>query len=339
MRDDTLGRMLAYAPGAAVACCAALLLAAIAASAPPERKQPLDPAAWGGDHVGRPVPAFTESGECLFCHRAEVGRDWHTNKHNRTVRRPEGEEPALVALRGDPATKDFAGAVEFLLGDTRAQRFLKSSPDFGKAELLSVVAEFGRGTRARLTAKENPHWDAETFATACAGCHTTAVDPETHAFSLPYLDCFVCHGEPPAEHANDASLATLAKGRKESPALVTSICASCHIRFGKSQATGLPYPTNFVAGDNLFRDFQVDWKGADDPRLNPADRHVLDNVREVVVNGNEQMTCLSCHQVHTGSSTRHRDLPVVGYCQHCHDPGTPIKGHKIYEVHSERCRY
>ena len=51
------------------------------------------------------------------------------------------------------------------------------------------------------------------------------------------------------------------------------------------------------------------------------------------------MTCLNCHDVHNGTSAKHRELPVVEYCQHCHTAGTPIKGHKTYEVHSERCEY
>ncbi len=131
----------------------------------------------------------------------------------------------------------------------------------------------------------------------------------------------------------------LAKARKDSPAVVTSICASCHVRFGKSKASGLPYPTNFVAGDNLFRDFQVDFDKADDAKLNPADRHVLENVRDVVVFGRGEITCLSCHDVHKSSSKRHRELRVSASCQICHEPGNPIKGHKTYDVHSERCEY
>ena len=98
----------------------------------------------------------------------------------------------------------------------------------------------------------------------------------------------------------------LSKKRKDSPAVVTSICAQCHVRFGKSKSTGLPYPNNFVAGDNLFRDFKVDFALADDTTINPADRHVLDNVREVVLYGRESMTCLSCHNVHTGSDEKRR---------------------------------
>lgn len=311
----------------------------LSVAAPPPDKKLLDPAAWGSDHVARDIPEYMESGECLFCHRLAVGVSWRTNKHNRTIREPEAQEPAMLALRAEPAARPFADDVQLIMGDSRAQRFLKRSSAYGKVELLSVGAAFGRGRRAKLDSPDKPRWDTEMFAQQCAGCHTTAVDPRTHAFSALSLDCFTCHGDGPPEHANDPKLMPLAKIRGDSPKVVTSICASCHVRFGKSNSSGLPYPTNFVAGDNLFKDFQVDWKRADDPKLNPADAHVMDNVRDVVLHGNESMTCLSCHDVHTGSSRRHRDLPSVQYCQHCHDPGQPIKGHKSYEVHSECCRY
>jgi hypothetical protein len=309
-----------------------------AVAAAPGDKQ-LDPAAWGSDHVGQEVPAYIESGECLFCHRNEVGGPWQTDKHNRTMRDALPTEPAMQALRAEPKTRDLADEVQLVLGDTRAQRFLKRAQAYGKADLLSAKATFGRGKRARLEDVDNPHWDAETFATGCAGCHATAVDPETHAFATVSLECYTCHGIAPEGHTEDAAQILLAKERKDPAAVVTSICASCHVRFGKSRSSGLPYPTNFVPGDNLFKDFEVDFAVADDAKLNPADRHVMDNVREVVLNGNESMTCLSCHDVHSGSAAKHRDLPAVQYCNHCHEPGHPIKGHKAYEVHSERCRY
>jgi predicted CXXCH cytochrome family protein len=299
----------------------------------------LDPAAWGSDHVGRDVPQYMESGQCLFCHRNEVGGSWQTNKHNRTIREPEANEPALAALRGGAATKELADEVELILGDTRAQRFLKRAARYGKLDLLSVRAVFGRGRRARLEGADKPHWDGESFAVLCAGCHTTAVNPETHAFATVSLDCFSCHGDASEEHANDAALMPLAKARKDPPAVVTSICASCHVRFGKSRSSGLPYANNFVAGDNLFKDFEVDFDKADDEKLNPADRHVMRNVRDVVLDGRTTMTCLACHDVHAGSSRKHRDLPVERICLDCHDRGQPIKGHKGYEVHSQRCQY
>jgi predicted CXXCH cytochrome family protein len=58
-----------------------------------------------------------------------------------------------------------------------------------------------------------------------------------------------------------------------------------------------------------------------------------------VLYGNERLTCLGCHDVHSGSTGKHRELPVEQYCLHCHDAGQPIKGHKTYDVHSERCGY
>lgn len=329
---------LAWAAIALLATVAVFSLASKSSTGAPPAITRLDPAAWGTDHVSAEVPQYMESGECLFCHRQPIGNTWPGNKHNRTIRDADAQEPAITALRAEPAAKPLAGEVQLLMGNTRAQRFLKRSQAYGKLDLLSASAAFGRGRRAKIEPADKPHWDSETFALQCAGCHTTAVDPQTHAFAAVSLDCFTCHGDAPAEHANDAKLMPLAKARKDSPAAVTSICGSCHIRSGKSKATGLPYPTNFVAGDNLFKDFQVDFNAADDAKLNPADRHVMDNVRDVVVYGKET-SCLSCHDVHSGSTKKHRDLPVVKNCSLCHSDSQPIKGHKTYEVHSERCRY
>ena len=204
--------------------------------------------------------------------------------------------------------------------------------------MLSTGASFLRTGRARLEHVENPTWNANIFAAECAGCHATAIDPETHAFAAPSLDCFTCHGDAPPEHANDPKLMPLAKKRKDSAAVVTSICAMpCAIR--QVEVDGPAVPNNFVAGDNLFRDFEVDLALADDATINPADRHVLDNVRDVVLYGRESMTCLSCHNVHTGSTKAHRDVPDQKYCLHCHEAGKSKKEHIPYEVHSKRCQY
>ena len=299
----------------------------------------LDPAAWGSDHVDEPLPEYVDSGECLFCHRAEVGADWQTNRHSRTVRDLSPDEPAWEALTRDEAARSLAEKVELLLGGPRAARFLRRGEGYGQAEVMSAHAAAGRGARWRLHHAGEPHWDADMFAQRCAGCHATGVDPEDQSFAALSLECFVCHGDAPLEHANDASLMPLARERHDPAQVVISICGSCHIRFGTSQASGLPYPTNFVAGDNLFRDFQFDFKLADDASINPADRHVLDNVRMVALHGREDLTCLSCHDVHQSSSRRHRDLSDQAYCIHCHDPDRPKTDHRLYEVHSKTCEY
>src|SRR6185436_13733122 len=143
----------------------------------------------------------------------------------------------------------------------------------------------------KLTGTKNPHWDIAKFGDACAGCHTTSVDLKTRAFTAMSLDCYVCHGNVPAEHTKKPELALLSPKRTDHARVVTAICAQCHVRTGKSQSTGRPYTNNFVPGDNLFRDFQIDFSERAFEALSAADRHVLDNVRDVVVFGKEALTC------------------------------------------------
>ena len=111
------------------------------------------------------------------------------------------------------------------------------------------------------------------------------------------------------------------------------------MRTGQARSTGLPYPDNFVAGDNLFRDFEVDLSAAALERLNPADRHIQENVRDVVLLGQEEVTCLSCHEVHKQSTLKHRRLVKTDLCLNCHEATGSMKVRKSYEVHSKTCGY
>lgn len=309
--------------GAFLITGASVLLVFRAHSAPPPK--PRDPGAWGGDHVRKPVPEFVAGDECLFCHRKEVGNTWQNNRHNMTVRRAEPDAPELDALKKSPALRELVGQVEFLMGGKRGTRYLKPAAAYGQLDLLSTS---GR-----------PHWDAKQFADGCAGCHCTAVNRKTRAFSAVSLDCYTCHGDVSLMHTKDGSLAYLSKKRNDSAAAVTSVCAQCHVRTGTSRSTGLPYANNFVAGDNLFRDFQVDLAPETIRGLNPADAHVIDNVRSVAVLGKEDVTCLSCHDVHAQSSKKHHRVEASDYCLHCHNATGPKKVVKSYEVHSRTCGY
>ena len=321
-----------------------LLIAAAGASVcyraparPPAKK--LDPAAWGADHVGKPVPEYVTGDECLFCHRDDVGPRWAANRHQRIVRQVEKEEPALAALKLS-AAKGLAAEVKLILGGDRRQCFLKQAEAYGKLDLLSAEWLPPRtGKEGRLLNTEKPHWDAKQFADGCAGCHATGVDGEKGTFSAVGLDCYVCHGDAPREHAKDTSVVHLAKKRKDPAPVVTSICAQCHVRTGKSKSTGRPYPNNFVAGDNLFRDFQVDFSDGALERLGQADRHVLENVRDVVVLGKKDVTCLTCHDIHKQSSRKHHRVAADDSCRHCHHATGSKKVVKPHEVHSATCGY
>jgi predicted CXXCH cytochrome family protein len=304
-----------------------------------EQLKRLDPAAWGSDHVGKPVPEYTTGDECLFCHREKIGAGWGANRHNLTIRPLDPESPAAGALRQPPA-KEFADAVRLVLGGQHRQRFLKPSKEYGKLDLLSVEWVPPRGeVPGKLVSVERPHWNAARFADSCAGCHTTAVDPKEKAFSAVSLDCFACHGSVPAEHAKKPELAYLSPKRKDEARVVTSICAQCHVRTGRSKETGRRYPTNFVAGDNLFRDFRADFSDAALTVLSSADRHVMESVRDVVVFGREAVTCLSCHDVHGRSSKKHHRVPEGDNCLTCHNGDGPKRDRKPFSTFSKTCGY
>jgi hypothetical protein len=317
-------------------------VAAVWACYPAPARQParrLDPAVWGSDHVGKAVPEYVTGDECLFCHRDDVGPSWGSNRHQRTVREVEKDAPAMAALTKS-AAKGLAADVQLLLGGGNRQRFLKRSEAYGKLDLLSAEWQPpGAGKEGKLIAADRPHWDAGKFADGCAGCHATGVDGKKRTFSAVGLDCYVCHGDAPLEHSKDGSRVHLARKRKDSAEVVTLICAQCHARTGKAKSTGLPYPNNFVAGDNLFRDFQVDLSVEALKRQGPADRHVLENVRDVVLLGKKDVTCLTCHEVHKQSTRKHHRLAFDDSCQLCHHPTGSKKVRKPYEVHSATCGY
>lgn len=329
---------------AALAAGLGLILAAAIIRPGPGRAQDrprsLDPAAWGGDHVGRHVPEYLTGDECLFCHRLDIGPGFAGNRHNLTIRPIDEVPDAREALRRDPATRELADAVIYLLGGSRRQRYLKPAQAYGTLEILSTQRQPpGPGRAGGLRDVEQPRWDARAFGQACAGCHATGVESGTRAFSAVSLDCYVCHGAVDPKHSKDTTLVHLSRARRDPPRVSISICAQCHIRTGRSRSTNLPYPNTFVAGDNLFRDFQLDLSPAATARLDPADRHVQENVRDVVLRGDEAVTCLSCHDVHRQSSARHRRVARRDLCLNCHDAGGRHTKYKAEGQHSATCQY
>jgi len=265
------------------------------------------------DHAGQPVPKYVTGDECLFCHRVKVADTWQQNPHARTVH-PRDDE--------DAATKDFPADVAYILGVHPPYRGLKED-GYGKFDLLS---------------RDNKTWDTARFATRCAGCHTTAVDTQAHTFSTSSLDCYTCHGVVPQNHPNDISLVWFSTRHSRDPKQIIAICGQCHLRGGKSKSSGLPYPNNFVAGDDLFHDFQVDFAKADDGSLNPGDRHIYRNARDVVTNGSA-VTCLNCHKIHENSSSKHWLVLAGPICLDCHYAAGPKKNARKYEVNSAICEY
>ncbi|MEP7274042.1 MAG: cytochrome c3 family protein [Acidobacteriota bacterium] len=298
-----------------------------------------DPAAWGGNHAGKAVPEFVHGDECLFCHRNSIGATWQQNAHGTTVRQLEDAPDLAPLTKGHPSLAKFAPEIEYFLGSRHRVRFLKKD-GYGKFALLNTQVALGPDRKAsEWLATEKPEWQKQKFADRCAGCHTTGIEAKEKTFSAFGLDCYTCHGIVDLNHSNDTSLVLLAKKARTDAKVVTSLCAQCHLRGGESRSTGLPYPNNFVPGDNLFQDFKVDFAVADDPKLNAGDRHIFRNVRDVVLLGKSEVTCLSCHQVHANTSVRHRRALRAPICFDCHNEEGPFKNIKPYVVRSGLCEY
>ena len=297
----------------------------------------LDPAAWGDDHVDKKLPQFTEGGECLFCHRTESISKWDRNRHQRTMRLATPDEPAMQAL-AKAGLDELAGEVGLVLGAEKHARYLKKSAKYGQAEMLP--AKFTNDVEGETLADaDSATWDPVTFAERCAGCHASGVDRETLAYQAVAHDCFVCHGEVPTTHAANPAEALFAKSGQHTPEVLTAICASCHIRTGTAKSTGRPYPTNFVPGDNVFKDFEVDFSDGAIAELNPIDAHVLMNVRDVVVRGNVSETCMTCHDVHDQNTEAHELLKTRQDCYVCHTEGVRKSDLPPFDVHSTICEY
>ena len=69
---------------------------------PVDTQKMVDPAAWGSNHVGKPVPEFIHGDECLFCHRNDIGPGWQKNSHGITLRQQE-DAPDLAQVLKEPA--------------------------------------------------------------------------------------------------------------------------------------------------------------------------------------------------------------------------------------------
>ena len=300
------------------------------------KAQTVDPAGWGGNHVGKPIPEYVHGDECLFCHRNTIGVTWQKNAHGLTVRQGE-DAPELQTLAGKlPELSSVVNEIGYFLGSRHRVRFLKKS-GYGKFSMLNLQAVLGANVIEKGSG-DSPSWDKEKFGRRCAGCHATAVDASTNSFAAFGIDCYACHGLVSLDHSNNTSLMWLSKKRRDDVRAITSICAQCHVRFGKSRSTGSPYANNFIAGDNLFQDFAVDFARVDDESLNPGDRHVLRNVRDVAVRGDLSTFCLTCHDLHVSSTARHSQARRSAICADCHSTKfTPQV--KPFEVHSPLCEY
>lgn len=277
----------------------------------------LDPAAWGDDHVDKPLPSFVGGDECLFCHRGSIGASWQKNGHFLAVRdkfREINLAREIEMLAGQRRFRRLAGDVDFVMGGRHAVRFLRRG-ESGSFDLLSVAMNPSK-ERPRWVVHGKPEWDTRRFQERCIGCHMSGVDPKTLKPFETFVGCESCHGPFDEQHTNGSVLMKLAPKAHDDARVVASICGQCHLRGGASRSTGRPFANGFVAGDNLFRDFSFDFERVD--KLNPIDAHIQRNIRDIAILGRTGLTCVSCHRIHSGGTESHRRRAKSEYCLTCH---------------------
>ena len=290
-----------------------------------------------GGRTAASIPEYMGGDECLFCHREKVGVSWQGNSHRSTIREAAAGDPALLALAAGGNEKP--GGVDFLLGGKHRTRFLRKK-EYGRLELLSTAWLAGEGgSRGRLVEDGGARWDAGKFSRDCAGCHSTGFDSSSLRFMDISIDCYACHGDVDRSHANDPELVFLAAGRSDSKRLLNSACAQCHARGGRSRATKLPFANNFIAGGDLFDDFLVDTSPGALEGASRTDRHILESIRDAAARTPGALGCLDCHQVHPGSTRKHRRLSRSAYCVSCHGEGKPKQVQWSRDVHNKTCCY
>jgi cytochrome c553 len=229
--------------------------------------------------IAQSIADYPTGDACLFCHRDDIGSSWRDNAHAWTTR-PAGEAPPVGPL--PPDATHVIGHEHF--------RPLKQN-GYGKFSLLTVG-----GTS----------WQPNVFEKQCAGCHTTAVNPTSGEFSSIGLDCYACHGNVPEDHATKKGTALLARTRSDADKEVIGICGSCHLRGGRSQTSGRPYPHAYIPGLDLFKDFQVDLQLDTKTKLDSSDSHVYLKTRAVLRGGSDK-SCVDCHRIHGPHEPQQRD--------------------------------
>ncbi|MDZ4861233.1 MAG: cytochrome c3 family protein [Candidatus Hydrogenedentes bacterium] len=303
------------------------LLAAIA-----QEQATRDPAAWGSDHAGKPVPVYEDGNTCLFCHRTSIGPSWQTNRHATTIRGIDDEVRAKQL-------REIVNGAELVLGRNEVLRFLKRSESYGAMGIHDAKWSLRENAWRDTNRQARGEWRAAHFGERCAGCHTSGVDSAAKTFQMLSLDCHTCHGVMVPEHTEDGALMLLAKKARTLPEVEISICGACHLRGGASRSTGFPFPNNFVPGDNLFKDFQADLSRERIAKENPGDGHIRWITRDVAINGEMKMTCTTCHDVHAQSSKKHTKVAKQPVCFTCHIEGEPMQRVRTYERHNATCEY
>lgn len=195
----------------------------------------------------RPAGAFPDpalyagSTACARCHPGEY-RLWRATPHARMVRSPRRDPAALIA-RFDGERPFPPSEIAYVLGSRNIQRFVSlRDGNFVVRTPIWII----RGGVWNLS-----YWREMDWIRACAGCHTTALDPAAGCYVEEGIGCEACHG-PGREHAAAPRAANIVHPGRIGRERRDMICESCHT--SGHDATGeFRYPAGFRPGMDLRR--------------------------------------------------------------------------------------
>jgi hypothetical protein len=288
--------------------------------------------------VSAPDPAeYAGSKVCVECHPREY-MQWKRTPHARMLRSPR-KDPKVVVARFAGSTPFPSSEIAYVLGTRNVQRFISRKEG---ALVVRTPIWLVRGKRWNLS-----YWREMDWMTACAGCHTTGLNPFLGRYAEEGISCEACHG-PGRSHARSGKAAEIVHPGKISESRRAMICESCHTT-GHDVTGEFRYPVGFVPGADLLRYYNglTPKPGQDDSSFKGdnsyADRHaqyLFWRSRMLIVEGE---TCDLCknfrvaqQETETGGP---RKMTTQEFCLSCHD-GTvrpAPRGHEGTAVKSKPC--
>jgi len=248
---------------------------------------------------------------CRECHSARFN-SWSESLHSRVVR-PISEAGESLPSGEEAAQSPFPlESAKFVLGSMHKLAFLQQSGE----HLTVLPVEFD--VKKRTWNPISVHlWDPQAVVGAlpdasaskvvdwnlrCARCHTTGYDAATGTFAELGVACESCHG-PGSVHVE-----TKGKERMVNPEVLTGeggnhVCGQCH-SYGRDQATGKPFPTNYRPGDDLTKTFTFAQPtvGTTTPLFwgngTARQHHAQYNEFLQSKHFGSGLRCFDCHQVH-----------------------------------------
>lgn len=282
-----------------------------------------------------PADHFVGSQTCAGCHQ-KAHETWKDTWMARTVRPPSADELKMIE------SSILCGGlkVDYVLGGRVNLRFLQKR---GEGHVF-LPCEIEVATK-QIKPFHLDDWQTFSFDEKCAACHTTGFDAKTLAYHEPGVGCESCHG-PGSRHGDYTKAAGMVQYKSLSAVQEGMICSACHLQGGFSTVSSRRFPENYLPGDDLFKVYTFPWdtlpahtsQGVTVGTVDPIDVHQK-VLMKLQLDGQSDLKCTTCHDVHGAGDQKHQALPKQPYCSQCHYEEAGKFLLKDYQVQCPVCEF